>query len=141
MTFPFRGGCICGAIRYECSAEPIVMFRCHCRDCQHISGGPYSAVVYVPKDSFKFTKGSVQHFPTRSAAGGENLRGFCAACGSRISGGETDLAIGVVAGSLDDPSWFQAAMDIHVADAQPWDRLDADVPKFEQYPPGAQDQS
>jgi hypothetical protein len=34
MPAPFSGGCACGAIRYECSAEPIVMGNCHCRDCQ-----------------------------------------------------------------------------------------------------------
>jgi hypothetical protein len=53
----FGGGCACGAIRYECAAEPIVMFNCHCRDCQRASGGPYSAVVYVPAKAFKITKG------------------------------------------------------------------------------------
>jgi hypothetical protein len=41
MKLPFTGGCACGAIRYECNAEPIMMGKCHCRDCQHISGGPF----------------------------------------------------------------------------------------------------
>ena len=25
----FSGGCACGAIRYECTAEPAMMFKCH----------------------------------------------------------------------------------------------------------------
>ena len=29
MTIPFYGGCACGAIRYECTAEPLHMFCCH----------------------------------------------------------------------------------------------------------------
>lgn len=33
------GGCACGAIRYEVTAEPIVTFNCHCRDCQKTTGG------------------------------------------------------------------------------------------------------
>ena len=41
----FTGGCVCGAIRYECDAEPIMMFKCHCRDCQHVSGGGYAPVL------------------------------------------------------------------------------------------------
>lgn len=32
------GGCVCGAIRYEVTAEPIVTFNCHCRDCQKTTG-------------------------------------------------------------------------------------------------------
>ena len=38
----FTGGCVCGAIRYECDAEPIMTFKCHCRDCQHVTGGAYA---------------------------------------------------------------------------------------------------
>jgi hypothetical protein len=30
-------------------------------------------------------------------------------------------------------------MDIFVSDAQPWDEMDAAIPKFEQYPPSAKD--
>jgi hypothetical protein len=47
MKVPFTGGCACGAIRYECNAEPIMMGKCHCRDCQHISGGPFVPFVIV----------------------------------------------------------------------------------------------
>ena len=43
--------------------------------------------------------------------------------------------IGILAGTLDDPSWFQPQMDIFVSDAQPWDQMDPKIPKFEQYPP------
>ncbi len=39
MKTPFTGGCSCGAIRYESTAEPIMMFKCHCRDCQQATGG------------------------------------------------------------------------------------------------------
>ena len=53
MTIPFYGGCACGAIRYECTAEPLEMFCCHCRDCQQASGGPYSPAVLVPSTAFK----------------------------------------------------------------------------------------
>jgi len=134
MKLPFTGGCVCGAIRYECNAEPTRMFKCHCRDCQHVSGGPFTAVVYVPKSGFKITRGTVRHYSTPSLRGGHNLRGFCAECGSRLTGGESDRGVGVNAGSLDDPSWFRSQMDIHVCDALPWDALDERTPNFELYP-------
>ena len=131
----YSGGCVCGAIRYECRAEPRMMFKCHCRDCQHVTGGPYSPVLYFARKDFRLTKGRLTHYSTPSLAGGDHKRGFCGNCGSRISGGESDRGIGVVAGSLDDPAQFHPAMDMHVADAAPWDLLDPEMPKFDGYPP------
>lgn len=131
----FSGGCVCGAVRYECSGGPIAMFKCHCRDCQYVSGGAYSAVVYIPLERFKITKGALHHYSTPSEAMGQNKRGFCPDCGSRISGGETELGIGVLAASLDDPSLFRPQMDIFVSDVQHWDVLESTLPKFEKYPP------
>jgi len=135
VKLPFTGGCACGAVRYECTAEPFVMLRCHCKDCQQISGAPFEAVLYVPKEAFGLTKGALGYRFTEGEAFGQNKRGFCAVCGSRISGGESDRRVGIVAGSLDDSAWFRAQMDIFTQDAQPGDLLDPDVPKFEQYPP------
>ncbi len=56
MKIPFTGGCACRAILYECTAEPLEMFRCHCRDCQRASGGgACNYVVVVPAESFELT--------------------------------------------------------------------------------------
>jgi hypothetical protein len=130
----FVGGCVCGAVRYECDAEPLAMFRCHCRDCQRVSGGAFSPVVYVPMKSLYITKGALSYYSTESMAFGRNKRGFCGECGSRLTGGETAEGIGVLAATLDDPTAFRPQVDIHVADAQPWDTLDPATPKFERYP-------
>lgn len=110
------------------------MFNCHCRDCQQVSGGAYAAVLYFAPNSFALTKGELRHHLTQSAKRGQNKRGFCAECGSRISGAESERGIGILASSLDDPSVFHPQFDIHVADAQPWDKLDPAIGKFEGYP-------
>ena len=33
------------------------MFKCHCRDCQRLSGGGYSPVVFVPAARLRITHG------------------------------------------------------------------------------------
>jgi hypothetical protein len=137
VSVPFTGGCVCRAVRYEITAQPLMMLRCHCRDCQHVTGGPYAPAILVPIEAFKVTKGAVRYHFTESLAGGKHKRGFCPECGSRLTGGEAEhdsKMVGVVAGSLDDPSWFRPAMDIFVADAQPWERGGVGLPQYEAYP-------
>src|SRR6187551_1602444 len=82
MKIPFTGGCVCGAVRYECSAEPIMMFKCHCRDCQRVTGGGFVPGLVVPSSAFRVTKGQLRYHFTPSTAGGKHKRGFCSKCGS-----------------------------------------------------------
>jgi hypothetical protein len=141
MRTTFTGGCACGAIRYECTAEPLEMFQCHCRDCQRASGGAGSCVILVPAKSFRFTRGTPRHHFTQSEMGFQHKRGFCAECGSRLTGGEnaegTSPVLGINAASLDDPGRFRPRLHIFVSDAQPWDYLNPDRPKFEKYQPAS----
>src|SRR4051812_22310240 len=106
MKTPFSGGCACGAIRYECTAEPTMMVQCHCRDCQRVTGGGYISVAIVPPQAFKFTRGTPRYHFTESEGMGMHRRGFCADCGSPLTGAEnregTSGMVGVTVASLDD---------------------------------------
>jgi len=137
VTTPFGGGCACGAIRYEGTAEPLVMLNCHCRDCQQSSGGPFSSFVVLPANAFKCVQGTLRFHASPSEMGGQTRRGFCAECGSPILG-KPDAAphiIALRAGSLDDPSRFKPQMDVWTSDAHPWTRLLPGLPAFAKYPP------
>ena len=102
MNLPFRGGCACGAIRDQYTAEPMSMFNCHCRDCQRATGAGHACVVVVPAAALKVTSGERSYHFTASAAIGRHKRGFCAECGSRLTGGEnrqgTSEIVGINAG-------------------------------------------
>jgi hypothetical protein len=69
IKIPFSGRCACGAIRYESTAEPVLMLHCHCRDCQRSSGGPFSSFVVVPAEAFKLLQGSPRFHASPSAKG------------------------------------------------------------------------
>jgi len=139
MKIPITGGCACGAVRYEIKTEPALMLKCHCRDCQHVTGSGYAPAFLVPADALRVTQGQLRYHETPSIKREKHKRGFCPECGSRITGGEFEKGdspfVGVLASSLDDPSRFKPQMDIFVSDAQPWDQMDPAIPKFEQYPP------
>jgi len=72
MKTPFTGGCSCGAIRYEITAEPSTMLKCHCRDCQRVTGGGFAAAVLVPVESFRLTRGQLRYHFTSSIARGKH---------------------------------------------------------------------
>jgi hypothetical protein len=136
MATTFKGGCICGAVRYECTADPIFMGICHCRDCQRTSGGGYGAGIAVPKTAVKVT-GEVKYHEVTGGSGKPIARGFCPDCGSRVLVRPSVMpdAILIHAGSLDDPSLFKPMMEIFTASAQPWDQLNPQTAKFPQAPP------
>ncbi len=136
MKLPLTGGCACGAIRYETTAEPVVMFHCHCRDCQRASGGPFTSFVIVPAEAFRLVQGSVRFHDSPSQRGGKTHRGFCPECGAPVQV-TTDTQPDIVAirtASLDDPSWFNLQMDVWTSDAHPWDQMNPALPKFAKYP-------
>lgn len=136
-TFPSQisGGCLCRAVRYECQSAPLAMMNCHCRDCQKTSGAPYMPILVIRLSAFRLVAGQIQRHSSTRLNGKENVRGFCASCGSRLTVGEDaarDL-IGISASSLDDPAIHVPEMDIFIEDAQKWDLLDVSIPKHRQY--------
>jgi hypothetical protein len=136
MTIPFTGGCMCRALRYECTAEPVFTFNCHCRDCQRASGSPFGSILTVPKDAVKIT-GMAHSYDLKADSGNTISRAFCPTCGALVFAKTTgDLqTLALYAGSLDDPSWFRPGVDIYTASAQPWDYMNPELPKFPKIPP------
>jgi hypothetical protein len=138
MPAPFSGGCSCGAIRYECAADPLITLNCHCRDCQRASGSAYAALLNVPIAAFTLTKGTLKYHRVTGESGNTLDRGFCPECGSPVViRGQRASSLGLIvlwAASLDDPSWFRPVMDIFVVSAQPWDYLNPALRKFERTP-------
>jgi len=136
MSTPFTGGCACGAIRYECSAEPVMSLNCHCRDCQRASGSAFASVVVVPTSSLRLLKGAPQYHSVKADSGHTTSRGFCLECGSPVLGKiteEPDIMV-IQAASLDDPSWHRPTMDLFLSSAQPWDFTNPALQKFEKEP-------
>ncbi len=135
MKIPLMGGCMCGSIRYECSAEPIVTANCHCRDCQRATGSAFASGFLVRREAVTIV-GNVKYYDATGDSGQIISRGFCPNCGSRLFGKRaTGGLLSIAAVSLDDPSWFRPAMDVYTDSVQPWDYMNPDLPKFPKSPP------
>ena len=105
MSDAYTGGCACGAIRYEISAEPIEMNDCQCRQCQRKSGTGHGSYLTFPRPAVK-AEGEAKHWDVVGDGGTIKSRAFCPTCGSPVYltfPGIPEIFI-VHAGSLDDPS-------------------------------------
>jgi hypothetical protein len=133
----FTGGCACGAIRYECSSEPILTFNCHCLNCQKASGSAFASCLMVPSADLKLAQGEPKYYTVTADNGYPISRGFCPECGSPVLVElpyKPRIAI-IQAASLDDPSWHRPAADIYTKRAHPWDYMNPELPKFPELPP------
>lgn len=116
----FSGGCQCGAVRYVLQLAPTGAHFCHCRMCQRAVGGPFAALVGVPKDAIEWTKGEPCFFRSSSVA----TRGFCRECGTPLSFAyDRGERITVTIGSLDDPHAFPIQAHYGVEARWPWLKL------------------
>jgi hypothetical protein len=136
MATTYAGGCACGAIRYECSADAPQSFNCHCRDCQRATGSAYTSFLVVPSGTLKLIRGNPKFHSVRADSGHTTSRGFCPDCGSPLLGKITEVPeiMVILAGSLDDPSWHRPAADFYTSSAQPWDFMNPALAKFEKEP-------
>ena len=41
MAKKVSGGCACGSIRYQLLDKPMLVHRCHCDDCQRLTGSAF----------------------------------------------------------------------------------------------------
>lgn len=76
-----KGGCICGAVRYEAIGKPENVTYCHCTDCRGITGAPVVAWVAFETQKVSFTKGERKIYESSPGIGW----GFCDRCGTSLT--------------------------------------------------------
>lgn len=136
MSKAYTGGCLCGAVRYEIEAEPMVAGHCQCRDCQRMTGAGHSSMLAFPRPAVRIT-GPLKGYGVKADSGNTATRSFCGECGAFVaasSSGMPDM-VTIAATSLDDPSRFVPQMVVYTRSGHAWDALDPALPKFEHMPP------
>ena len=139
MSEAYTGGCACGAIRYEISAEPMAMNHCQCRDCQRKSGTGHGSYLSFPRRADVKLRGEAKHWDIVGDSGNVKTRAFCPDCGSPVYmtlAVMPDLFV-VHAASLDDPSRFKPQKVMYRVSGHAWDHLDPALRKFDRMPPAA----
>jgi hypothetical protein len=138
MNQAYTGGCACGAIRYEISAEPVLMGDCQCRQCQRESGTGHGSHLTFPRAAVK-VEGEAKHWDTVGETGTVKSRAFCPTCGSPVYMTFPGILeyFNVSAASLDDPSRYKPQLVFWTAGGHAWDHIDPALPKFAKMPPAS----
>jgi hypothetical protein len=124
----WTGGCLCGAVRYQASADPIRVVNCHCGLCRRVSGAAFMTFVHFPGSAFAWAGAE----PTRYRSSDDAERGFCAICGSTLSMHEAVLAdrVQVSLGSLDRPDRLRPDDHVWTQSQLPWLEMVDGLPRF-----------
>jgi hypothetical protein len=140
MKLPQTGGCLCGAVRYEITRLPLVVYTCHCSVCQRLTGSAFSSALVIAAEACHFEGGEVRSFQRPADSRRTVIRWVCRECGTWIcNGGRPGTAppgtfVGMRAGTLDDTSWLRPTAHFWTRSAQPWVRLSDGATCFETQP-------
>ena len=123
-----RGGCLCGAVRYELRGALRGVVLCHCGQCRRSHGhvGAYTSVRL--EDLTVIEQGALQWYRSSDRA----RRGFCGTCGGRLfwePSGQGRMA--VAAGSIDQPSGLRSVAHIFVEDAGDYYEIADGLPRHQ----------
>ena len=132
------GGCLCGAIRYETSAEPVFAAHCQCNDCKKSTGAGHATAGGFPEAAVSFI-GNTKAYATKADSGGTSTREFCPECGGRLTFRSSNMPglVLLMAGSMDNPSAITPTSAIYGKRHLAWDYLDPKVAVSEAMPPRA----
>lgn len=131
-----KGGCLCGAVRYEVAGAPAMAIQCYCLSCQKLSGAGHAFSAIVQESAFR-VNGATRGFTWTSDSGNKVTTEFCPTCGSPLFGRSSGYPgmMSIRAASLDEPSAFDPQMAVFVKRRQKWDHDMPSLPSFPAMPP------
>lgn len=131
-----RGGCNCGAVRYEITETPRTVAVCHCINCRKQSGSAFSVNLLVSFAAMTVEGELKTYVDHDTESGVPLLRQFCPKCGSPIRSirDPMEKLIVVKAGTLDEPGAVSPTMHVWTCAALPWFEIPTSLASYERGP-------
>ena len=80
-----EGGCLCGAIRYKATTEPVRVTVCHCTFCQRMTGTAFLVEPIFRKADVTFAGEKPRIYDHRSDGSNKRVTlNFCGTCGTTL---------------------------------------------------------
>jgi hypothetical protein len=126
-----RGGCWCGAVRFQVQDEFLYAWNCHCSRCRAATGSAFKPLAGIERDKLELTHGE----DALLVVGDDVLNDTrCSLCGSFLFSVVREGAyVHVGMGSLIDTPSIRVSAHIFVGSKAPWFEITDDLPQFEEY--------
>lgn len=120
------GGCHCEELNFEIKGEPFWIGKCHCDDCQKISGSGY-----LPFIGCELNQIVISGEPVIYKSSKEVTRTFCGTCGSPFTfiDSEYPEKIYIHAGGVDESQELKFEEHIWIESKKDWDTICDDLPR------------
>lgn len=132
----YKGGCLCGKVRFEITGEISDIIYCHCSKCRKAQGSAFATNGNVLASEFHFVSGE-QELKGYEAAPG-HTKYFCNHCGSPIisTNRAAPDAVRVRLGTIETDIVERPSAHTFVTSKANWEDIEGGLPQYEQYPPG-----
>jgi hypothetical protein len=132
IDVPIIGGCLCGAVRFELTEQPLEAAYCHCTRCQRRTGTAASASARVNARALRVLSGEDLIKGWRHPAGGSE-KCFCRECGAHLFARNPDAPtlIAIRMSAFDADPGVRPSYRQFVAYAAPWEPIPDDgLPRY-----------
>ncbi len=132
MPGPYRGSCLCNAIRFEVDEFEPQTGNCHCSMCRKFHGAAYATLAEARRENFRWIDG--EELIKGYTAGNGTTRSFCSNCGSSLMfaspNADPDL-VEISLGCFDDEVPIRPDAHIYVASGAKWVHPEDNLPQYE----------
>ncbi len=131
----YKGGCLCGAVRFTISDGIRNIIYCHCSQCRKAQGSAFASNGIVDADNFTLVTG--EHDLTAYDSTPGQTKYFCKYCGSPILSKSVSRPdqVRVRLGTIESDITERPEAHIFVTSKANWESICGDVPQYEEYEP------
>lgn len=131
----YKGGCLCGAVRYEISGTIRNIVYCHCSRCRKAQGSAFATNGIVRATDFTIVSGESELTGYEATPGQKKY--FCRHCGSPIISRSTNKPdeVRVRIGTIESDISERPQAHIFVTSKANWEDICGNIPMYDEYEP------
>lgn len=125
MVETYKGGCSCGAVRFELVGRPLWVLACHCDACKKRTGSAFGVTVMVEKQQVAAFTGERRIYARVGDSGNKVKYEFCPNCATTLCWHINIVPerLAFAGGAFDDMRALNLVAEMYADDALSWSRL------------------